>query len=81
MSYDECYIRFIITKPEGEVIINLILSGHEIANIFHEIIILRSGSISDISIQFCFFYVTFIWTFKCFIAANLKIHSCLETFS
>ena len=71
MSYDECYIRFIITKPEDEVIINLILSGHEITNIFHEIIMLRSGSISYISRQFCFFYVTF----KCFIAANLKIHS------
>ena len=43
MSDDECYIRFIITKPEGEVIINLILlSGHEITNIFHEINMLRS---------------------------------------
>ena len=25
MSYDECYIRFIITEPEGKVIISLIL--------------------------------------------------------
>ena len=73
MSYNECYIRFIITKPEGEVIINLILlSVHEITNIFPEIIMLRSGSISDISKQLCFFCFTFIWTCKCFIAANLK---------
>ena len=34
MSY---YIRFIITKPEGDVIINL--SGHEITNIFHDILL------------------------------------------
>ena len=42
MSCHECYIRFIITepeghRPEGEVIISLILqSGHDVTNLFHD---------------------------------------------